>query len=202
MFYILRCRKKYFFLKKLFWSHTVAISVLIVKLFRLLNLISLIKIEGRLAAEPQGFEGVIVHGFARPKAGKQDIFHLTAVAQGQKISSHIAGPIVLNIHKATKKWNLKINIIPVRITSYTVDTPWIFWGSHLIMNQVDFYLVIPDLSFAKVFPLLISVPPGRKLDRQTDKTKHTPFLGKSKKSVQRKICHFPFTFIVMYITPL
>lgn len=90
-------------MKKLFWSHTVAISVLIVKLFRLPNLISLIKIEGRVVSELQGFEGVIVHGFARLTAGKQEVFHLTAVAQGQKITSHIAGPIALNIHKATKQ---------------------------------------------------------------------------------------------------
>lgn len=56
------------------------------KFFRLPNLIYLIKIEVRLGAEPQRFclEGVMPHGFARLKAGRQEVFHLTAVGEGQK----------------------------------------------------------------------------------------------------------------------
>jgi len=55
-----------------------------VKLFRLPILISWIKIEGTVTAELQRFvfEGVILHGYARLKAGRQAVFHLTAVGEG------------------------------------------------------------------------------------------------------------------------
>lgn len=78
--------------------------LLIVKFFKLPNLISLIKIKGILEAEPQrfGFEGVMLHGFARLKAGRHGVFHLTAVGEGQKVTSHIAGSIALSACKATK----------------------------------------------------------------------------------------------------
>lgn len=58
----------------------------VVKFLRLPNLISLIKLEGRLGAEPQrfGFEGIMLHGFARLKVGRQEVFYLTAVGKGQK----------------------------------------------------------------------------------------------------------------------
>lgn len=76
----------------------------VVKFFRLPNLISLIKIERRLGAEPQrfGFEGLMLHGFARLKAGRQEVFHLTAVGEGQKTTSHISGSIALSMCKTTK----------------------------------------------------------------------------------------------------
>lgn len=40
--------------------------------------------ERRLVVEPQnfGFEGVKLGGFARLKAGRQEIFHLRAVGDG------------------------------------------------------------------------------------------------------------------------
>lgn len=59
--------------------------------------------------EPQrfGFEGIVLHGFARLKAGKHEIFHLRAVGEGKKITSHIAGSMALSICKTTKNQSLK-----------------------------------------------------------------------------------------------